>query len=268
MPMAIEDAIGGIPYRLALCGGWMDQPFVSERDPSPPGSMTVVSVEPEYRFMDFAGMATSTRKVAARLWGERLPARPPSELVRELYAEENRGKADPSGSQDMVGLVYPGIVRMDFDASCEGGVFPVAIESCEDDGVAIWLERSLKILPVAQRPAGYSPLITKNLEPSWIRRLGESGRTCYNAILARDLSALQASMNDCMLAWEAILPATLRHPLLHLDLVALMDHYREEFGGAMYSGCGGGYLFVATDRPVPGAFGFRVRRSLAPGLAS
>src|SRR5512140_2874567 len=95
----IADVIGGIPYRLALCGGWIDQPFVSAKNPAPPGSMTVVAVEPEYRFMDMAGMATSTRKVAARIWGDRLPDRPPADLVRELYAEENRGKRDPSGSQ-------------------------------------------------------------------------------------------------------------------------------------------------------------------------
>jgi hypothetical protein len=256
----IAEVIGGIPYRLALCGGWIDQPFVSERDPSPPGSMTVVAVEPDFRFMDYAGMATSTRKVAARLWGGSLPDRPPSDLVRELYAEENRGKAEPSGSQDMVGLVYPGIVRMDFDAGSEGGVFPVRIEACEDAGVALWLEGHLRILPISQRPAGYNPLGTKNLEPGWIRRLGASGRDCYDSIVARDLAGLQASMAECMLAWEAILPETLRHPLLQVDLAALLGHYRREYGGAMYSGCGGGYLFVATDRPVPGSLGFRVRR--------
>ena len=259
MARDIADAIGGIPYRLALCGGWIDQPFVSERNPSPPGSMTVVAVEPEFRFMDYAGMATSTRKVAARLWGDRVPDRPPAELVRELYAEENRGKAEPSGSQDMVGLVYPGIVRMDFDASSEGGIFPVRIESCEDAGVVAWLEERVKILPVAQRPAGYNPLVSKNLEPGWIRRLGESGRACFDSIVARDLTGLQAAMTECMLAWEALLPATLRHPLVQVDLVGLMDYYREEYGGAMYSGCGGGYLFVAADRPVPGSIGFRVR---------
>jgi hypothetical protein len=230
--------------------------------------MTVVSVEPEYRFMDFAGLATSTRKVAARLWGNRLPDRPPAELVRELYAEENRGKAEPSGSQDMVGLVYPGIVRMDFDASSEGGIFPVRIESCEDRGVAAWLERSIKILPVSQRPSGYNPLITKNLEPGWIRRLGESGRDCYDSIVARDLGGLQASMTECMAAWEALLPATLRHPLVQVDLMGLLEYYRERYGGAMYSGCGGGYLFIATDEPVPGSLGFRVRLPGARGGAA
>jgi hypothetical protein len=265
MPSDIADAIGGIPYRLALCGGWIDQPFVSERNPAPPGSMTVVAVEPDFRFMDYAGMATSTRKVAARIWGRQLPERPYPELVRELYAEENRGKSEPSGSQDMVGIVYPGIIRMDFDVASEGGFFPVRVEGCDDPGVVAWLEKRIKILPVAQRPAGYSPLGAKNLEPGWIKRLGESGRSCFEAIVARDLGALQSSMNECMLAWEALLPATLRHPLIQVDLVGLMDYYRREYGGAMYSGCGGGYLFVATERPVPGSFGFRVRRAKGRG---
>jgi hypothetical protein len=255
----ITDVIGGIPYRLALCGGWIDQPFISERNPSPPGSMTVVAVEPDFRFLEFAGMATSTRKVAAKLWGKRLPDRPPAELVRELYAEENKGKSEPSGSQDMVGLVYPGIARMDFDIANEGGYFPVRVETCEDPDVIAWVERTIKVVPVAQRPAGYNPLGTKNLEPGWVKRLGRSGRDCFDAIVARNLGALQASMTECMLAWEALLPATLRHPLVTVDLVGLMDFYRKEYGGAMYSGCGGGYLFVATDRPVPGSIGYRVR---------
>jgi len=262
----LSEAIGGIPYRLALCGGWIDQPFVSARDPSPPGSMTVVAVEPDFRFMDCAGMATSTRKVAARLWGARLPDRSPAELVRELYAEENRGKGEPSGAQDMVGLVYPGVTRMDFDASVDGGVFPSAVESREDEEILAWLEKTIKILPVGPRPAGYSPLGIKNLKPDWVRRLGASGRDCFDSIMRRDLAGLQASMRECMLAWEALLPETLMHPLLSVDLIALLACYRDRYGGAMYSGCGGGYLFVATEQPVPGSFGFRVRRS-APRLA-
>jgi hypothetical protein len=250
-----------LPYRLALCGGWIDQPFISAQDPSPPGSMTVVSIEPDHMFMDMAGMATSTRKAAARIWGPSLPDRSPFELVRELYAEENRGKDEPSGAQDMVGICYPGITRMDFDASVGGGIFPAMVESTEDEAAIEWIERILKIVPVAPRPKGYSPLGEKRIDPAWVRRLGASGRDCYDAILARDLAALQKSMHECMSAWEKLLPHTLRHPLLSVDLVALLDQYRLRYGGAMYSGCGGGYLFVATNEDVPGSFGFRVRRS-------
>ena len=184
--------------------------------------------------------------------------------MRELYAKENEGLADPSGSQDMVGLAYPGVSRIDYDASYEGGIFPLRVESNNDPAVAAWLGRVVWILPVAQRPRGYSPLVTKNLEPSWIGRLGASGRACFDAIVGRDLAALQASMNETMLAWETILPATVRHSLITLDLAGIAAAYREEYGGAMYSGCGGGYLDVATEREVPGAFCARVRVEAGP----
>ena len=48
----ITDVIGAIPYRMALAGGWIDQPFVSRLNPTPPGSMVVVGLEPTFRFMD------------------------------------------------------------------------------------------------------------------------------------------------------------------------------------------------------------------------
>ena len=125
---ALTDVIGAIPYRMAFAGGWIDQPFVSRLNPSPSGSMVVVSLEPTCRFMERAGMATGTRQVALGLWSGRLPDRAAAELVRELYAEENRGKSEPSGSQDMIGLVYPGVCRLEYDFSHEGGVFPRHIE--------------------------------------------------------------------------------------------------------------------------------------------
>src|SRR5512137_2141859 len=96
----IARVLGTIPNRLQLAGGWIDQPFVSRRNPKPPGSMVVVQIEPDFRPMDRSGIASGTRAIAAQLWRGTLPKRPPEELVRELYAAENEGKAEPSGSQD------------------------------------------------------------------------------------------------------------------------------------------------------------------------
>jgi hypothetical protein len=251
--------IGEIPYRVALAGGWIDQPFVSRLNPEPPGSMVVVGVEPQFRFMDRSGMATGTRNVALRLWNNRLPGRPPDELVRELYYEENKDKAEPSGSQDMIGLIYPGINRLDYDFNHEGGVFPKHIESCCEPEVVHWLERVLHLLPVAPRPPGYNPLGIKNLEPNWVRRLGRSGKDCFAAILCGDIKALGASFNECMECWEALLPQTVRHPALQVDLPGLLRAYQAEYPGAMYSGCGGGYLLVVSEKPVPGAFRISIR---------
>jgi hypothetical protein len=255
----ITDVIGEMPFRMALAGGWIDQPFVSRCNPDPPGAMVVVALQPDLRYMDRSGMATGTRKVALRLWGGRLPDGDPAQRVRELYAEENRHLAEPSGSQDMIGLLYPGISRLDYDARFESGYFPRHIEACRDTEVARWLESVFYLLPVAPRPPGYNPLGVKNLDPGWIRRLGQTGRDCYAAILAHDLHALGRSMNECMVCWETILPHTVRHPTVQVDLPGLLAHYQARYPGAMYSGCGGGYLFVVSGEPVPGGFRVRVR---------
>ena len=53
-----------------------------------------------------------------------------------------------------------------------------------------------------------------------------------------------------MKCWETLLPHVVRHPLMRLDLMPLLKAYQQQYPGAMYSGCGGGYLIVvsATNR--------------------
>ena len=50
---------------------------------------------------------------------------------------------------------------------------------------------------------------------------------------------------------------------LHAPLAPLyqrmLAHYQARYAGAMYSGCGGGYLFVVSEDEVPGALGVKVR---------
>jgi hypothetical protein len=41
--------------------------------------------------------------------------------------------------------------------------------------------------------------------------------------------------------------------------MALLAYYQSHYAGAMYSGCGGGYLFVVTEEEVPGSFQVKVR---------
>jgi len=255
----ITEAIGHLPNRLQLAGGWIDQPFISRHNPKPFGSMVVVQIEPDFRPMDRSGIASGTRAIASRLWRNRLPNRPHAELVRELYAAENKGKADPSGSQDMIGLIYPGVNRLDYSYDHEGGVFPCHIESLNAVKNARWLSQVLHLLPLEPRPEGYSPLGVKNLSPRWIARLGESGVSCFDAIKRMDLGALGASLNETMLCWEKILPRVVAHPLIKVDLKKILKVYQRHFPGAMFSGCGGGYLIVASAEKIPGSFNVRAR---------
>ncbi|MFN2116650.1 MAG: hypothetical protein ACK2U0_15810 [Candidatus Promineifilaceae bacterium] len=254
----IEDVIGNFPFRMAFAGGWIDQPFVSRHDPSPPGSMVVVALEPTMPFMSRSGMGTSTRRIAETLWGGVQPDRKPRDLVRELYEAENSGKDEPSGSQDMIGMLYPGVNRLDYDYAYEGGLFPLHIESNNDPAVMSWLENVIYMVPVAPRPPGYNPLEEKNLDPQWIQRLGETGKACYDSIITQDLAGLGSSMNECMKCWEIILPNTVRHSTIQIDLMGILNHYQTRYAGAMYSGCGGGYIYVVSDEPVPGGFQVKV----------
>jgi hypothetical protein len=255
----IASVIGNIPHRMALAGGWIDQPFISRHNPSPPGSMVVVALEPNLWFMDRCGMASGTRKVALKLWGGIVPDRSPAELVRELYQAENQDKVEPSGSQDMIGLLYPGVSRLDYDVEFEGGYFPAHIESNCDPRIARWLEEVIHFVPVSQRPEGYNPLGIKNLDRQWIRQLGQTGNDCFDAIVTKDIRGLAASMNHCMTCWEAILPQTVRHPTIQIDLKRILSYYQQRYAGAMYSGCGGGYAIVASEEPVPGALKVKVK---------
>ncbi len=256
----ITELIGRLPYRLALAGGWIDQPFVSKHNPAPPGSMVVVNIEPEFRFMDRAGICSSTRLIALRLWNDKIPQdRSKEDLVQELYETENKDKPEPSGSQDMIGLIYPGVNRLDYDYNHKGGIFPVHIESNNDKKIAEWLSNVIHILTVMPRPEGYNPLGVKNLNPKWVERLGQAGKNCFEAIINMDTKGLGESLNENMRCWEVLLPQNFTHPVLTLNLLELLDFYQHKYAGAMCSGCGGGYLYVISDEPVPGAFHAKVR---------
>ncbi len=66
-------------------------------------------------------------------------------------------------------------------------------------------------------------------------------------------------MKESMRCWQALLPHTVAHPTIAIDLLGLLSHYQEHYAGAMYSGCGGGYIYVVADEPVPGGFQVQVR---------
>lgn len=251
--------LGTIPNRLQLGGGWIDQPFLSKLNPKPPGSMVVVQIEPNFRPMCRSGVASSTRMVALDIWGDKLPDRPKERLVRELYHAENTYKAEPSGSQDMIGLIYPGINRLDYDIRHESGVFPVHIGSCTSSRVAHWLEKVLHLIPVEPRPEGYNPLVEQKFDPKWVAKLGQTGKLIYDAILKMNAPALGKAVNQGLKCWDVLLPQSMRHPVMKVDIMELAAAYQAQYLGACYSGPGGGYLIVVSEKPVPGSFHVNIR---------
>jgi len=155
-------------------------------------------------------------------------------------------------------LVYPGINRLDYDFRHKGGVFPRHIESNNDPQVASWLGNVIHVLPVAPRPEGYNPLEIKNLDPP-----GFGAWVSPAKLLRRDRRAghrRPGSLDERVHALLGDSPAgTVRHRTIQTDLPGLLELLSVRYPGAMYSGCGGGYLYVASNEPVPGAFRVKVR---------
>jgi len=237
------------PYRLCLAGGWIDQPWVSKIHP---GSVVVAQIWPTMDFNDRSGLATSSRNIGIKLWGDNYPAGDHKENARLLFGAENPpGKHYISGSQDQIGLLYPGINRLYY----RGLYWPEKIESATDKETCEWLSDVIHLIPLEPRPQGYDPLKIMNLEKPLVKELGDAGERCWESILKKDIKGLGRSMTDTLLSWKKILPLTVPDWVMN----ELETKYLPDYPGAITSGSGGGYVMVASEKPIEGAVKIRVR---------
>jgi len=237
------------PYRLCLAGGWMDQPWVSEIYP---GSVVVAQIWPTMNFNDRSGLATSSRKAGIELWGDRYPEGAHDRNAKLLFGAENPpGKKYVSGSQDHIGLLYPGINRLYYN----GRYWPERIESTTKAEICDWLSDVLHLVPLEPRPDGYDPLKVMHLEKPFIRELGEAGDMCWEAILKKDVTGLGKALTNTLLSWKKILPLTVPEWVMK----EVETKYLPNYSGAITSGSGGGYIIVVSVKEVEGALKIKVR---------
>jgi cytidyltransferase-like protein len=154
-----------IPYRLDLAGGWLDQPYVSKFGA---GSVLTISLEPLMEFNERSGMASSSRRRAIELWQTDLPEGDREKLARMLFAFENPpGTKIFSGSQDSIGIVFPGLNRLDY----RGQYWPEKITSVADEKTLTWIERHLCLIPLGQRAPDFDVLAGTRITPPRVRSL-------------------------------------------------------------------------------------------------
>ena len=237
------------PYRLCLAGGWMDQPWVSEVHP---GSVVVAQIWPTQDFNDRSGLATSSRKVAIQLWGDRFPEGDQEENAKLLFGAENPpGKKYISGSQDHLGLLMTGVNRLYYN----GGYWPEKIDSCIDKKICDWLSDVLHLVQLEPRPDGYDPLKVMHLEKPLIKELGEAGNLCWKSIINRDSTGLGKALTNTFLSWKKILPFTVPEWVMN----EMETKYYGNYPGAITSGAGGGYIIVVSEKEIEGAIKIKVR---------
>ena len=240
-----------IPYRLDLAGGWLDQPYVSKHWPGP---VLTISIEPDLEFNDRSGMSSSTRRKAIELWHTDIPEGDPHLLARTLFCLENPpGTTYVSGSQDAIGIVFPGLNRLDYPS---GDYWPEKITPVHDPEVLDFIEEHLWFITLPPRAGDFNVLDQTNITVEGARALAEAADGVWEALLKRDISAFGRFYRVSFEAQVAMFP------LMKSAVVSeTIDHYRNQALGWKLAGAGGGgYLALVSEKPVENAIKIRIRR--------
>ncbi len=229
-----------IPYRVELCGGWLDQPNVNALVP---GAVIVMSIEPTVEFNDRSGLATSSRKKAVGLWQAKIPQGDREELARLLFCVENPpGTEHISGSQDQLGILLPGVNKLNYDNGC----WPVSIESLTDDGTLNFIADHLYLVQLPQRQADYDVFADTNINSVSAGKLADATERCWTSIRDRDSKRWGQAATDCFEAQLEMFPS-----MMTPDVQAAIEQYQDVACGWKLTGCGGGgYLIMISDTPI------------------
>jgi len=239
-----------LPYRIDLAGGWLDQPFVSRHYPGP---VITISLEPTLEFNERSGMASSTRRHAMELWGPKIPPGNYEKLAKVLFCYDNPpGTEVISGSQDSIGLVFPGLAC----AYYEGSYWPSHIEHRLDEPLLHFVESSIYLVSLGPRFADYDVFENSTFDRERAKALADAAECHRQAILSRDIVRFGQSMREEFEAQVAMLPNVMND-----RVKALIDEYGDRALGWKLSGAGGGgYMVLVSEKPIPGAIRVIARR--------
>ena len=239
-----------IPYRIDLAGGWLDQPYVSKHHGGP---VLTISIEPDYDFNNRGGMSTSSRKAAIEMWHVDIPEGDRETLAKMVFRYENPpGSPYISGSQDAIGIVMPGLNRLNYD----GGYWPKNIETVKDDDVLDFIEKNLWLVPLAPRDSNYDVLADTHIDKAGAKALADAADECWKALMAKDVNAWGKACTASFEAQIAMFPN-----MVSSHVQKAIDEYKDKVKGYKITGAGGGgYLVLISDTPISEAIQIRIRR--------
>jgi galactokinase/mevalonate kinase-like predicted kinase len=198
-------------------------------------------------------MASSTRRKAVELWKTDIPPGDPEKLAKMLFSYDNPpGTRDVSGSQDALGIVLPGLNRLDYHSN----YWPERITSVHDEEVLQWLESHLYLVTLGPRTGSYTVVDNSIVNEAGARHLSEAAKDCWDSILAKDIRQFGNNFRASFEAQVAMFPN-----MADEGIYRTIERYHDKALGWKLSGAGGGgYLILVSDKEIEGAIRIRVRR--------
>ena len=240
-----------IPFRLDLAGGWLDQPYVSKFHPGP---VITISVHPDYQFNDRSGMSSSTRKKAIQLWQTDIPEGNKEILAKTLFSFENPpGTKIVSGSQDSIGIVFPGVNKLNYNKE---KYWPDSIDSETNNDILEFIEQNLWFITLSPRIGDFDVLSDTNINEPNARNLANAANKCWEAIRAKNLELFGTAFRESFEAQVAMFPH-----MVNSDIIEIIESYKNEALGWKLSGAGGGgYLVLVSEKRIKNAIQIRIVR--------
>lgn len=240
-----------IPFRLDLAGGWLDQPFVSKYFPGP---VITISVHPDYQFNDRSGMSSSTRKKAIQLWQTDIPEGNKEVLAKTLFSFENPpGTKIISGSQDSIGIVFPGVNKLNYGKE---NYWPDSVEPETNNDILEFIEKHLYFITLSPRTGDFNVLADTAINQPNAKNLATAANKCWEAVQNQNLQDFGNAMRESFEAQIAMFPH-----MVNPAITEIIDDYKSKALGWKLSGAGGGgYLVLVSEKPIENAIQIRIVR--------
>lgn len=241
-----------MPYRLDLAGGWLDQPHVSKLCPGP---VITLCIEPTHEFMVRGGIATSTRNHAIRMWKDRVPKGDKEVLAKSLFGYENLpGNPYFTGSQDAIGMVYPGLNCLSY----AGHFWPELIEHSLDSCTLDLLEDHIRLVAVGPRGPDFDVRKGESINSVDVEALSRSAKNAWGCLTDPhpNMKTFGQMVTHSFQSQITMFPA-----MLTAAVQETIDRHRfDSFGWKVTGAGGGGYVLFIARREIPGSIRIKVKR--------
>jgi FHS family L-fucose permease-like MFS transporter len=165
-----------------------------------------------------------------------IPPGDPELLAKMLFSCDNPpGTSDISGSQDALGIVLPGLNRLDYG----GNYWPERITRIDNEDILQWLESHLFLVTLGPRTGNYTVVSNKKVDEAGAKQLARAAEHCWDAILSKDLNGFGKHFRKSFEAQVNMFPN-----MADDNIFKAIDRYRDSALGWKLSGAGGGNYLV------------------------